>query len=518
VFGESTQLEAICKPKAGISTGKNEECIFYWWEPRFVSIGINQTERSEQYRFYPHNKGGGFRRWFGNCIYVLKYSDADIARMEAYAGFRHDNRNLYFRQAVSWGKITSSLFSARLYPPGFTFDSAGLSLFFDQPLPFLALMNSTVFSHLLGSISNTLNFTVGDIGRSPIMSGCDLVESCAEEAVELSRNDWDACELSWNYSRTPLLHHIKSETLEGSLELFTKVCADRRSRLQTLEETNNRLFIQLYGLDKELAPDIPDDHITLYKADREEDTQRLISYAIGCMMGRNSLDNPGLIYAQGGGDGFDHDLYQTFPADQDGIIPITAFEWFEDDAANRLETFVATVWPKEHLEENLTFVAESIGLKKNESVREAIRRYLSNGFYKHHLRLYKKRPIYWLFSSGKQRAFQCLVYLHRYNAGTLARMRTEYVIPLSGKIDFRIEQLESDITAASSTAHEKKLTKERDTLIKHSEEIQKFDEKLKHYADQRIELDLDDGVKVNYGKFGDLLAEVKAITGKKAEE
>jgi type II restriction/modification system DNA methylase subunit YeeA len=236
------------------------------------------------------------------------------------------------------------------------------------------------------------------------------------------------------------------------------------------------------------------------------------------MMGRYSLDKPGLIYAHSGGEGFDPGEYQTFPADSDGIVPLTEFEWFEDDAANRLEEFIATAWPNDHLEENLKFIAESIGQKKSESARDAIRRYVSTGFYKHHLSLYKKRPIYWLFSSGKQRAFQCLVYLHRYNAGTLSRMRTEYVIPLQGKIESRIDQLELDIEAASSTSHQKKLTKERDTLVKHREELQTFDEKLRHYADQRITLDLDDGVKVNYAKFGDLLAEVKAITGNKPEE
>ena len=314
--------------------------------------------------------------------------------------------------------------------------------------------------------------------------------------------------------------------------------------MKEIEERNNILFSQLYGLDGEISSEVPDDQITLYRPDREEDTQWLISYAIGCMMGRFSLDKPGLIYAHSGGEGFDPSQYRSFPADSDGIIPITEFEWFEDDAANRLEEFIAVAFgdsvgsrqgaegseedrktadrrlptADSLLEENLKFIAESIGQKKSESARDAIRRYLSTGFYKHHLSLYKKRPIYWLWVSGKQRAFQCLVYLHRYNAGTLSRMRTEYVIPLQGKIESRIDQLELDIEAASSTSHQKKLTRERDTLVKQQAELQTFDEKLRHYADQRITLDLDDGVKVNYGKFGDLLAEVKAITGQKPED
>jgi len=235
------------------------------------------------------------------------------------------------------------------------------------------------------------------------------------------------------------------------------------------------------------------------------------------MMGRYSLDKPGLIYAHSGNQGFDSSQYQTFSADDDGIIPITDDDWFPDDAANRVEAFIATAWPKEHLEENLKFVAESLGPNRNEQPRETIRRYLATGFYKHHLSMYKRRPIYWLFSSGKQRAFQCLVYLHRYNEGTLSRMRTEYVIPLQGKISSRIDQLKDDVDAATSTSYRKRLEKERDKLLKQQAELQTFDEKLRHYADRRIRLDLDDGVKVNYAKFGDLLAEVKAVTGSTQE-
>ncbi len=240
-----------------------------------------------------------------------------------------------------------------------------------------------------------------------------------------------------------------------------------------------------------------------------------MSYAIGCMMGRYSLDKPGLIYAHSDNQGFDPSQYKTFPADEDGIIPVTDTAWFDDDAANRLVQFISVAWSKEHLQENLTFIAESLGPKKGESPRDTIRRYLSQGFFRHHLSLYKKRPIYWLFSSGKAKAFECLVYLHRYNEGTLSRMRTEYVIPLQGKIDARIDQLKDDIDAATSTSHGKKLQNERGKLIKQQAELQTFDEKLRHYADQRIALDLDEGVKVNYGKFGGLLAEVKAVTGEK---
>jgi type II restriction/modification system DNA methylase subunit YeeA len=283
--------------------------------------------------------------------------------------------------------------------------------------------------------------------------------------------------------------------------------------MEELEVENNRLFINAYRLQDELSPDVSDEQITLYRPDREEDIKRLLSYATGCMMGRYSLDKPGLIYADSGNAGFDASQYKSFAADDDGIVPLFESDWGISDAANRIAEFIGIAWQREHLEENLKFIADSLGPAKDERPRDTIRRYLSTGYYKDHLRWYKRRPIYWLFSSGKQRAFQALVYLHRYHEGTLARMRTEYVIPLLGKIAARIDQLEGDKTGATSTSHRRKLEKEQDTLKRQQAELQTYDEKLRHHADLRIKLDLDDGVKVNYGKFGNLLAEVRAVTG-----
>lgn len=279
---------------------------------------------------------------------------------------------------------------------------------------------------------------------------------------------------------------------------------------------------------------------------RQDTMQELISYAIGCAMGRYSLDAPGLIYAHSGNVGFDPSRYPTFPADADGIIPITDTDWFDDDAVHRVVEFIAIAWKEVEsgewrvasegkdspssthhssltthhsslLEENLSFLATNLSPKRDESSRETLRRYLCDSFFKDHLQTYKNRPIYWCFTSGKLKAFQCLVYLHRYNEGTLARMRMEYVVPLQSKMAARIDRLGDDIQAASTGAQAKRLQKERDKLTRQLEELRRFDEQLRHYADQRIALDLDDGVKVNYGKFGDLLAEVKTVTGAKPE-
>lgn len=335
--------------------------------------------------------------------------------------------------------------------------------------------------------------------------------------IEIARTDWDSFETSWDFQTLPVLEH-RGAKLQQSQETADAEYSTRFTRMRQLEEKNNLLFIEAYGLQDELSPGVPDDQITLYRPNSEEDIKRLISYAIGCTMGRYSLDKPGLIYAQNGNVGFDPSQYTHFSADPDGIVPVCEAAWFADDATNRLVEFIGVAWPKETLEENLKFVADSLNPSKGEVPRDTIRRYLATGFYKHHLQTYKRRPIYWLFSSGKQRAFQCLVYLHRYHEGTLSRMQTEYVIPLQGMIASRIEHLAGDIAAATSTAQRKKLEKERETLLKQQAELHTFDEKLRHLADKKITLDLEDGVKVNYGKFGDLLAEVKAVTGGKEDD
>ena len=368
------------------------------------------------------------------------------------------------------------------------------------------------------------------------------VESVSHEAIALARTDWDNFETSWDFRDQPLLRPgLKGATLEASWRNWEAQSTAAIRRMQELETENNRLFIAAYGLEGELQPEVPEAQITLARAEARRDMAAFLSYAVGCMMGRFSLSAPGLNLADAGatledyirivaaktgdrgqGSGVSSDppsaapcslTPDPFPPDADGILPVTELAWFSDDATERFIEFLTKTFAPDTLEANLKFIAEALVPTKDETPRDTVRRYLAAGFYKDHLQTYKRRPIYWLFSSGKQRAFQCLVYLHRYNEGTLARMRTEYVIPLQGKISHRIDQLAGDITAATSTSHRKKLEKERESLVKQATELSAFDEKLRHYADQRITLDLDDGVKVNYAKFGDLLAEVKAVTG-----
>jgi len=504
------------KPKAGISTGNNGCCIAYWHEVNFTLITFN-SELTEEIKYFPHNKAGGFRRWYGLHDYVIRYSSEDIKRMESYPGFRHDNRDYYLKPSISWGKVTIGLFSARYYPSGFVFDSAAISIFPDHKDIYLGFLNSNVFSKLLSAVSRSMNFTVGDISKIPIkkevLNNTSII-TIVNGLLKISKGDSIVFETSFDFQLFPIMSlPLKLSSVEDSWKNWDSYCTAQIKRMQELETENNRLFIEAYGLQDELTPEVPEDQITLVHADREADMKRLISYAIGCMMGRYSLDQPGLVYAQSGNIGFDSTKYQSFPADDDGIVPVMDMDWFEDDAACRFEQFLKVAWTPETLEENLKFVAESLSPKSGETSRDTIRRYISTQFFKDHLQTYKKRPIYWLFSSGKQRAFECLVYLHRYNESTLSRMRNEYVTPLQGKLAARADFLANEIEAAATTSVRSKLQKQLDTLKKKRIELAMFDDLLRHYSDQRIALDLDDGVKVNYGKFGNLLAEVKAITG-----
>ena len=535
--GGST-VDSVGAPRKGIDTGENAAFLRLWWE---VSKGRCSFANSPAVKkWFPYNKGGGFRRWYGNRDYVVNWlSDgSDIKARLTWTKKKPTIRNSrhFFQEGFTWTTVSSGWFSIRYTPVGAIFDNGGCTLFCDDNSrlnALAALLNSKVAQRYLEFLSPTLNFQPGDIGNIPYWP--TSTPQATLSLVGLGRNDWDIYERSWDFQSLPILTASAepAATLESSYTTWVTQNRDTIAEMKLLEGENNRLFIDAYGLQNEITPSVPIEQITLtvnppyryggklteeeqWTRFRRDTMKELVSYAIGCMMGRYSLDTPGLIYAHSGGKGFDPSRYTTFPADPDGIVPLTDSDWFEDDAAHRLIEFISVAWDAAHLEDNLAFLASNLLTKKNEPSRETLRRYLCDRFFKDHLQTYKKRPIYWLFSSGKQKAFQCLVYLHRYNEGTLARMRTEYVIPLQGMVASRVRRLEGDIAAAASTAHRKRLEKERAKLVKQQSELREFDEKLRHYADQRISLDLDDGVKVNYGKFGDLLAEVKAIAGAKA--
>ena len=548
-FEQATLVGELVDVRQGLATADNNRFLRMWYELAVDSVGLNLTSRREAQasgrKWFPYNKGGGFRRWYGNQDYVVNWEN-DGREIRAFGTenggrprSRAQNTEFYFQPSLSWSKVTIGGFALRKYPPGFIFDVAGCSVFGENLRPILGCMNSSIMSQVVNSLSPTVNFEVGQVQDFPFIQPvennqriCQLVD----RLVDASRLDWNSTEKSWDFQSLPILTASSdpTQTLESSYSTWITQSRETVAQMKRLEEENNRLFIDAYGLADELTPHVPLSQLTLtvnpayryggklteeeqWTRFRQDTMEELVSYAVGCMMGRYSLDAPGLIYAHSGNEDFDPSRHTTFPADDDGIVPLTDTEWFDDDAAHRLIEFISVAWNATHLEDNLTFLGDNLSPKKNESSRETLRRYLCDSFFKDHLQTYKKRPIYWLFSSGKQKALQCLVYLHRYNEGTLSRMRSEYVIPLQGKMAARLEKLQGDIQAATSTAQSKRLDKERAKVEKQRVELLAFDEKLRHYADRRITLDLDDGVKVNFGKFGDLLAEVKAVHGKKAE-
>ena len=526
-FEDNKSLSFLAEPKAGLATGDNTKFQRIWFEVSFQNISFNCKSCSESKilssKWFPCHSGGEFRKWYGNHETVVNWKNDG----EEIRNFRHEdgrqksrpqNTQFFFKQGLTWTKLSSTFFAVRFRPLGFIFDDTGRSAFFahsEHELPTLAAVNSKAGQYFLSILNPTMSFTSGDVGKVPLnLSFGDLHTSRVENLIQIAKTDWNSYETSWDFTENPIIR-TQQPNLEQAFTVWQQQNADAVAEMKRLEEENNKLFIEAYGLQDELTPDVPDEQITLTRANREKDSQRLVSYALGCMMGRYSLDEPGLIYAHAGNQNFDASRYQKFPADADGIIPLTEMHWFEDDATHRIQEFLTAVWGKDTLDANMQWLAESLDKKASETAEDTIRRYLASKFYKDHMQTYKKRPIYWLFSSGKQGAFQALVYLHRYNESTLARMRTEYVMPLISKMVAMVNSLQSEIENSDSAAEIKRKEKELQNLHKQQAELSSFEEKLRHYADQRISLDLDDGVKVNYGKFGDLLAEVKAVTGEK---
>ena len=529
IFEKGPLIKDIAQARQGLITADSDRFLRLWTEINIQKLGLcikNRVEaKNSRKKWFPYNKGGEFRKWYGNQEYVVNWENDGVeVRNNIDANgkqkSRPQNTEFYFLPSLSWTAITSSRFSVRRDFGGAISSNAGMSLYADDNIlkKLSALMNSALCDYFLKIISPTLNFGAGDIGKVPALINLiddeDKIYLHHDELINISKKDWDSYETSWDFTQNPIIR-TGQPNLEQAFNTWQQQNIDAVAEMKRLEEENNKLFIDAYGLQDELTPDVPDEQITLTRADREKDSQRLVSYAIGCMMGRYSLDEPGLIYAHAGNQDFDSNRYQKFPADADGIIPLTEMHWFEDDATHRIQEFLTAVWGKDTLDANMQWLAESLDKKASETAEDTIRRYLASKFYKDHMQTYKKRPIYWLFSSGKQGAFQALVYLHRYNESTLARMRTEYVMPLISKMAAFANSLETAKESSDSAAEIKRIEKKLQDLHKQQAELSSFEEKLRHYADQRITLDLDDGVKVNYGKFGDLLAEVKAVTGEK---
>lgn len=493
------------KANAGISTGNNEKYIFYWHEVPFNKIAIDNYNKD--YAFVPLSKGGEYRKWYGNQSYVVKYNEKTLEEMVKLPGFRHDGKKYYFMNLLSWSKITSSKFSVRYYESNHIFDSAAptiSSICIEYEL--LGFLNSKLANYFLSFLSPTLNFPPGYIELLPyIKSDNNYVVEKVKKCLSISTEDWNLFETSRDFLKHPFLNGA-SNKIKYSFEQWKQFTEKQFNQLKQNEEELNRIFIEIYGLQDELTPDVADEDVTVRKADLERDIKSFISYAVGCMFGRYSLDEEGLIYA--GGE-FDPTRYKTFPAEEDNILPILSGSYFEDDIVSKFVDFVKITFSEETLEENLDFIADAIGRKPNETAKETLRRYFLNDFFKDHVQTYKKRPIYWLFTSGKEKAFNCLIYMHRYDKTTLSRIRTDYLHEVQTRMEAEklqlLEIIEGDFSAKEIT----KAKKELKALEKKIDELKAYDELLHHMADMQIEIYLDDGVKVNYEKFKGLVVPIK---------
>ncbi|WP_022757457.1 BREX-1 system adenine-specific DNA-methyltransferase PglX [Butyrivibrio fibrisolvens] len=503
--------------RAGLSTGNNDKYMRLWFEPDINKVGFsfksNEEYISSEKKYVPCNKGGSYRKWYGNNAYVLDWSNPDEFHRP-----RTTYMNLYYRDALTWSVITSDTFSCRYYGTGYLFDHAAASYFSnseEEKYNVLCLLNSKVAQYILSIINPTLNTGADVVLKIPVFQTLldnDRCRELAKENISLCKADWDAFEISWEFMRHPFLaakvnDNMQSEkkqhdTVKDCFNMWDKVCQDRFDKLKANEEELNKYLINAYGLEGELNPSVDDEDISVRKADLARDVRSFISYAVGCMFGRYSLDKAGLVYAGGS---FSTDNYQSFNVDEYGIIPITDEHYFEDDIVSRFEEFLKVIFGIESLEENLDFVADVLGTKGNSS-REKIRNYFLNDFYRDHCATYSvtgsgKRPIYWLFDSGKQNGFKCLIYLHRYTPDTVGLIRSDYLTRTQSMIENALKNAEYAINTSSSAVDRAQATKKRDKYIKQLAEIRAYYPALSHIALQRIELDLDDGVKANYELF-----------------
>lgn len=520
MYSAGKRLDSFADPRVGMATGDNDQFVRLWTEIDFsmMGLGFGSGEETEDapYKWYPYNKGGEYRRWYGNREYVVDWGKNGINITSFKQGrlLRGEiekknsecwNREYYFRESISWSKVSSNRFSVRYFEKGFAFDVAGCSILGLNSLIFyvLGLLNSELKRCFIEAISPTLNFETGAIKAFPIIidnSKKAAVEERVSDCISFEKSDWDSFETSWDFKRHPLI--CDERRIAGAFDKWEREAKERFDTLKANEEELNRIFIDIYGLQDELTPEVEDKDVTVRFADLGREIRSLISYAVGCMFGRYSLDTEGLAYA--GGD-WDAGKYRSFIPDKDNILPICDDEYFDDDILGRFVDFVRVVFGTETLEENLKYIADALG--GNGTPREVIRNYFLNDFYKDHCKIYQKRPIYWLFDSGKKNGFKSLIYLHRYQSDLLAKLRTDYVHEQQERYRTQLSHISAALNTATGSERAR-LLKQQDKLSEQLKEITAFEEKVHHLADQNITIDLDDGVKKNYEIFTDVLAKI----------
>ena len=543
---KNPNMDSIAQPRHGLATSDNNRFLKLWHEIE-ITKGSLITRCDKSKKWFPMSKGGSFRRWYGNLEWVINYEkDGEEIKNYAISIYKCSSRTIqntqfYFQEGLTWSALTSGGVSVRWQEKGALFGSGGYCAFVNDDLRFfiLALLNSKVTGAFAQFVSPTLNYEVGHIKTIPVVmtEKENIISDLAKRNISISRKDWDSFETSWDFQHHPLLRKVS--TIAEAFDQWQTECEERFNQLKANEEELNRIFIDIYGLQDELTSEVEDKDITVRKADLSRDIQSFISYAVGCMFGRYSLDKEGLIYAGGDFDkvywkcqgysplskddsildgyagvslaelnyGYFRDNEDwtkitrlSFPVDYDNIIPITDEEYFSDDIVGRFVEFVETVYGADTLEENLDFIANVLG-NKGDTSRDVIRNYFLKDFYADHLKVYQKRPIYWLFDSGKQNGFKALIYMHRYDADTVGRVRTDYLHRAQKYVETAMQSAQYTIDNASSASEKSKATKAVTKYTKQLAEMKIYDEAISHIANKRIEIDLDDGVKVNYEKF-----------------
>lgn len=507
-------LSKVAFSDGQILTGDNDKYLRQLWEVNARDI--------ESKKWALHAKGGEFRRWYGNIDTVVKFDPITIQHYKRDRIARFPKDEILFRRGITWTLVSMNpLFGVRELGENLTFNKAAATILFNDETIIdyvLGFLNSKVSQALLRIINPTMNNNIKDILNMPFINNAifsPCVECLVQYNISISKQDWDSFETSWDFVTHPFITYRSGAgyadipmnkwqyRIADAYHTWESNATAQFDLLKKNEEELNRIFIDIYGLQDELTPEVEDKDVTVRKADLGRDIRSFISYAVGCMFGRYSLDVDGLVYA--GGE-WDNSKYSTFAADKDNIIPISDDEYFEDDIVGRFVKFVEVVYGKDTLDENLKFIADALGGKGQP--KDVIRNYFLNDFYSDHCKIYQKRPIYWLFDSGKKNGFKALIYMHRYQPDTIARIRTDYVHEQQARYRTAIADLETRI-ANASTGERVKLNKQLKTLNDQAVEIHEYEEKIHHLADQMISIDLDDGVKVNYAKFQDVLAKIK---------
>ena len=520
VFAAPKRIRDYGEPRHGMSTGDNERCLKFWHEIDYNKISFKSSNYESfvetSCKYIPYNKGGAFRKWYGNNDYVIAYDSPSLEYMMSLSGYRSSSLDYFFRPSINWSDVTSGTFGVRFSDQGFAFDGRGASLFSQTKYTnyLMAVLCSKPAAEVLKILNPTITFNIDNISSIPVIldeQKIQVVDMLVSECIELSTNEWDSYEFSWDFLVHPLVLSARELTrnnrkisLSFAYSKWEKTSADRYNKIKANEEELNRIIINIYGLQDELNPNVEAKYITVRNSNLVRDIRSLLSYAVGVTFGRYSLDIAGLAYASRN---WDNGKYLKNIPDKDNILPISDDVYFEDDIVSKVVDFVKVIYGEEMLEENLQFIADALG-NRGDSSRDVIRNYFLNDFYKDHLKIYQKRPIYWLFDSGKKNGFKALIYMHRYQPNLLATIRTDYVHEQQERYRTQLQHLEVSMQHATP-ADQAKINKQIGKLKEQTLELLGYEEKIHHLADQMIDIDLDDGVKVNYAKFEDVLAPIK---------